>query len=85
MKSNSSENAITQHCKESIFNISSCMEARFSNLLASPVFNNLVRFLDTSMWPTKNVAMFGEKEIVKLSQHSEVLLQNGKCDATKIL
>ena len=30
------------------------------------------------MWPSKNVAMFGEKEIIELSQHFQVLLQNGK-------
>ena len=28
--------------------------------------------------PTKNVAMFGEKEIIELSRHFEVLLPNGK-------
>ena len=67
--------------EENIFNISS----RFSNLVVSPVFSNFERLLVTSMWPTKNVAMFGEKEIIELSQHFEVLLQNGKCDTTKIL
>ena len=43
--------------------------------LFPPIFNNLVLLLDTSVWPTKYVAMFGEKEIVKLSQYFEVLLQ----------
>ena len=61
------------------------MEARFSNLVVSPVFSTLVHLLDTSLWPTKNVAMFGEKESIKLSQHFEVLLQNGKYDTTEIL
>ena len=84
-KFNSSKNAVAQNYKESIFNISSCMETRFSNLVVSPVFNNFVRLLDTTMWPTENVAMFGEKEIIELSQYFEVLLQNGKCDMTKIL
>ena len=84
-KFNSSKNTVTQHYEESIINISSCMETRFSNLVVSPVFNNLVHLLDTSMWPTENVAMFGEKKIIELSQHFEVLLQNGKCDLTKIL
>ena len=37
------------------------------------------------MWPNENVAMFGEKEIIELSQYFEVLLGNGKCDMTKIL
>ena len=36
------------------------------------------------MWPNENVAMFGEKEIIELSQYFEVLLGNGKCDMTKI-
>ena len=71
---------ITQHYIERNFNISSCIEARFSNLVVSPVFNNLVRLLDTSAWPTKNVVVFREKETIKLSQHFEVLLQNGKYD-----
>ena len=37
------------------------------------------------MGPTKNFAMFGEKEIIKLSQRLEVLLLNGKYNTTKIL
>ena len=61
------------------------MEARFSHLNVLPVFNNLVRLLDTQMGPTKNFAMFGEKEIIELSQHLEVLLLNGKYNTTKIL
>ena len=82
---NSSKNAVTQHYEESIFNISSCIEARFRNLVDTPVFNNLKRLLDTLMWPTENVTTYGEKEIIELSQHFEVLLQNGKCDTTKTL
>ena len=82
--SNSSKNAVTQDYEKSIFSISSCMEARFSNLVVSVVFKNPVRLLDMSMWLTKNVAMYGEKGMIELSQHFEVLLQNGKCDTTKI-
>ena len=82
---NSFKNAFTQHYEESLFNISSCIEARFRKLVVTPVFNNFVRLLDTLMWPTKNVTTYGEKEIVELPQHFEVLLQNGKCDMTKIL
>ena len=82
---NSSKNAVTQHYEESTFNINSCIEARFSNLVVAPIFNNLLRLLDTSMWPTENVTTYGEKEIIELSQHFEVLLQNGNCDTKKIL
>ena len=82
---NSPKNAVTQHYEESILNISSFIQARFSNLVVTPVFNNLVRLSDTAMWPTENVATYGGKEIIDLSQHFEVLLENGKCDTTKIL
>ena len=37
------------------------------------------------MGPTKNFAMFGEKEIIELSQHLEVLLLNGNYNTIKIL
>ena len=60
------------------------MEEKFSILVLSPVFNNLVHLLDTSMC-TENVATFGGKEIIELSQHVEVTLRNGNCDTTKIL
>ena len=60
------------------------MEEKFSILVLSPVFNNLVHLLDTSMC-TENVATFGGKEIIELSQHVEVILQNRNCDTTKIL
>ena len=61
------------------------MEERFSSLVVSLVLNNLVRLLVTSMWLTENVAKFGEKEIIELSKHFEVLLQYPKRDMTKIL
>ena len=82
---NSPKNAVTQHYEESILNISSFIQARSSNLVVTPVFNNLVRLSDTALWPTENVATYGGKEIIDLSQHFEVLLENGKCDTTKIL
>ena len=82
---NSSKNAVIQHYEESIFNISSCIEVRLRNFVVTPVFNNLVRLLDTLMWPTENVTTYGAKEIIELCQHFEVLLLNGKCDTTKIL
>lgn len=61
------------------------MEARLSNLVVTPVFNNLVRLSETLMWPTENLATYGGKEIIDLSQHFQVLLENGKCDTMKIL
>ena len=61
------------------------MEARFIHLNVLLVFYNLVHFFDTPMGPTKNIAMFGEKEIIELSQHLEVLLLNGNYNTIKIL
>ena len=56
-----------QHYEETIYDIRPCMEERFSNLVVSPVFNNIARFLVTSIWLKENVAMFREKDIIKFS------------------
>ena len=52
------------------------MESRFSDLRASPVFENLVDLLETKVWPEEN---FGDVKLQILVDHFREILLKRNC------
>ena len=55
-------------------------------LLTSPVFLNLIYLLDTSIWPIddKNLATFGENQILELTKHFNDILLSNSCNIYQV-
>ena len=64
--------------------ICSKVEAKFSSLLDSVIYKNIPLLLETSAWPKDDLANFGDKEINKLSDHFNALLEKNGCDVQSI-
>ena len=75
---------VSTHYKESIANISSCMEQRFEAVHTSPFFKNLVPLLDVKTWPKNELGDFGDGFIQELSTSFSAILQNNNCKREKI-
>ena len=51
------------------------MESRFEELKQSPVFKNMASLFETQTWPTEDINGFGDKEIIMMTNHSEIYYQ----------
>ena len=54
------------------------------DLKQSPVFKNMVLLLETQTWPTENINEFGDKEMIKIANHSRDLLSKNSCNLNLI-
>ena len=52
-----------------ISNICTKVEQRFSSLVDSVAFSNILLLLDSKSWPKDDFASFGNQEINKLTEH----------------
>ena len=61
------------------------MENRFSSMMASPIFENLVTILDTSLWPEEEDRLldYGDESINALVDHFRSLIEK-KCNVAQI-
>ena len=59
-KYNKSFSAVEESYRKAIVALNDSMESRFSDLRASPVFENLVDLLETKVWPEEN---FGDVKL----------------------
>ena len=68
-KYNKSFSAVEESYRRGIVAISNSMESRFSDLIASPVFENLVGLLETKVWLEENFENFGNIKLQILVDH----------------
>ena len=80
------KNTVSTFYGDCITRISEKAERRFKNLLTSLVFSNLVSLLDTKIWPIdeKNLATFGEIQILELIKHVSDILLSNSCDIYQV-
>ena len=78
-KYNKSFSAVKESYHKTIAAISDSMESRFSNLRASPLFENLVDLLKTKVWPEENFETFGDVKLQILVDHFREVLLKRNC------
>ena len=61
--------AVKESYRRGIVAISNSMESRFSDLRASPVFENLVDLLETKVWQEEYFGNFGNIKLQILVDH----------------
>ena len=76
---------VGKHYDETIARLAESIGNRFSDIKASPVFENLVPLLDTKTWPKENMQNFGDQSIVKLIDYFKVLLEQNGAEVSEIL
>ena len=68
----------SHYCK-AIVSISDNIESRFEDIKQSPIFQSMVLQVETQTWPTGNVNEFGDKDIIKITNHfRDLLSKNGR-------
>ena len=80
------KNTLSTFYSDCFMQISQNVERKFENLLTSPVFLNLVSLLDTSIWliDDKNLATFGDNQILELIKHFNDILLSDSCDIQQV-
>ena len=66
--------------REYMVTITDSMNARFTNVLSSPIFKHLVAILNVRAWPSdeNDIGSFGDIVISNLSQHFNQLMKNAR-------
>ena len=78
--------SVQESYHEIITSLSSSMEGRFEDIIASPVFKPLVPILDVSKWPSddENLFSYCDDKIVNLREHFKLLLIQNDCNIEDI-
>ncbi|XP_066915547.1 zinc finger protein 862-like [Clytia hemisphaerica] len=79
------QKSISESFEEIITKLAITMENRFSNMMASPVFENLVTILDVSLWPEEDKGLldYGDESVNALVDHFRSLIEK-KCNVSQI-
>ena len=79
--------SIDESFNEIITKLAIKMEDRFSNMMSSPVFDNLVTILDVSLWPEGDQGLlnYGDESMNALISHFRSLIEKKGCNVTQIM